>query len=256
MSWHAWGKRRFPHGLFVVGMALTSLLAACAQAPDGTDYVGDYESFDAAPVLEQTPVPEVEAGVVLAPWDAGSVVPDVPNKPPATRDAGTARDAGDGVLRPVDSGMTSVDPPTTPPVTTPTKPVDAGSVTTQPEAGASGQMCSATPAYPTSTACAKCTCMKCATQVAACFAGADSAKCASVQACAEKNHCAGEDCYCGGSLLCLNPEGKCRAEIEAAADATDPLGVQSAGNDANNPVGRAKAVGACEVANCKSECGL
>jgi hypothetical protein len=243
--------------VYVAGIALTSVLAACAQAPDGSDYYGAYESFDAATVVEQDPLPQPEAGAVLAPWDAGSVVPVVPSNPVAVRDAGTARDAGDGVLRPVDSGtITLVDSSTKPPDTTPTKPVDAGSVTPQPEAGASGQMCASTPAYATSSACAKCTCMKCATQVAACFAGADSAKCASVQACAEKNHCAGEDCYCGGALLCLNPEGKCRAEIEAAAGASDALGVQSAGNDANNPVGRAKAIGACEVANCKSECGL
>jgi hypothetical protein len=101
--------------------------------------------------------------------------------------------------------------------------------------------------------------MKCASQVTSCFASSDSAKnttCATVHACAEKNHCAGEACYCGSSLLCLSPEGACKSEIETAANASGPLDVQNASNDPETPVARAKAVGDCQMANCRSECGL
>lgn len=265
MAWHAWGNQHVSRALKAIGLAVPTLLAsACAQAPDGSDYA-PYATFDSGIVIdeEEDAGPEQVTAPVLAPWDAGSVVPNL-NTTPTTRDAGPTRDSGSsvGVLQPVDSGVNStpLDSGSTQP-TTPTKPVDAGASTPPADAGtsSSGQMCAAAPAYSTTTSCAKCTCMKCASQVTACFASNDSARntqCGNVQACAEKNHCQGEDCYCGGALLCLNPAGACKDVIETAAGATDPLGVQNAGNDANSAVGRAKAIGACELANCKSECGL
>jgi hypothetical protein len=247
--------------LQVLGLALVGLLSACAEGVTGDD-IGQYAMFDASVETQpEAAVAEPEAGVILAPYDAGPVVPNIP--PNSTvRDSGTARDAGstdtparlDASVTPLDSstgGSTDTGAP---------KPVDSGTTPPKTDAATSGgATCAAAPAYSTATNCAKCTCTKCASQVTACFASSDSAKntqCASVQACAETNHCAGEDCYCGSSLLCLDPAGMCKSVIETAANATSPLDVQSAGNDANNPVGRAKAIGECEKTSCKSECGL
>jgi hypothetical protein len=264
LSWHAPVIRRIFHGLRMTGPLALSLLIGCATAPDGSELPDLVR--DAAAVIDE-PMVEIEAGEVLAPYDSG-ILPI-----PGPIDAGNARDAGKSdaaTTTPSDAGSTT--PPrdsgtTQPPVDagTPPPPVDAGSdsgQTMSDAGGGTGQMCSAAPAYPTTTACAKCTCMKCASQVTACYASTDSAKntqCAAVQACAETNHCTGEACYCGNAstLACaFNPEGACRQVIETAAGSDNPLDVQNASGDLNSPVGRANAIGTCEQMNCKSECGL
>jgi hypothetical protein len=153
----------------------------------------------------------------------------------ASRDSGE-RDVGVDATRPlpVDSGF---DPPQ--------------------EAAASGGECATN--YSATTPCAKCTCTECKTQVSNCFASSEPAKntnCATLNACAERNHCAGESCYCGSSLLCLNPDGPCKSEIEMVANASGPLDVQNASNDSTSSVARAIAVSDCALANCRVDCGL
>jgi hypothetical protein len=249
----------------VATLLISILLSACAA---GIDYEGEIDPalLDASTQQPVQEPPVVDAGLVLPPFDSGSIVPVLPMSPPrdagstsSVRDAGstTPRDSGSAVQptptpTPMDSGSST---PTPTPVDTgapPPPPVDSGST-------AGANMCSAAPSYSTASSCGKCTCMKCATQVTTCFASSETATnatCATVHACAEKNHCAGEACYCGSSLLCLNPDGACKAEIETAANASGPLDVQNASNDANSAVARARAVGDCQTANCRSECGL
>src|SRR5689334_19207943 len=209
LTWHASHRRLLTRGMSVATLFLSCSLSACAAGVD--EYEGeDLTSIDSAvtPPVQEPPV--VDAGLVLPPYDSGSIVPMVPMTPTTPKDAGTTgsvrdaggssttRDSGSGTLEPV---VTPMDSGTTTPVTPP--PVDSGSTTPPVDSGGGStgaNMCSAAPSYSTASSCGKCTCMKCATQVTSCFASNDSAKnttCATVHACAEKNHCAGQACYCG-----------------------------------------------------------
>jgi hypothetical protein len=119
--------------------------------------------------------------------------------------------------------------------------------------------CTGTPSYPTTDACSRCICAKCATQVAACYASNDAAKntqCGKVQACAEAKHCASSDCYCGNSLLCASPNGACVDVVKTAVGSSSLVDVLNASNDTSTALGRANAIGACSTSSCKSECGL
>jgi hypothetical protein len=243
----------------IATLTLAASLLACAEGTDGPDPVS-YTLFDSA-VVHAPPPEEV---VIVPAYDAGAELPPV--VPISRVDAGNVRDAGSAS----DASSPQIDtsPPSGPVDSGTPKPADAAADTSAPKpadagsdssAATNGQMCATTPSYPTTTSCAKCTCTKCATQVATGYASSDSAKnaqCASVQTCAEINHCAGSNCYCGDALLCLNPSGACRSVIESAAGATDPLAVQRAADDANSGLGRANAIGSCQLNSCKSECGL
>ena len=253
------GLRRSP-SLSFLALLLASLLPACAEGPDGEDYVA-YGAFDASSVvdapgpttifdplgLSDTGAPSVSAPVVPVLRDAGSSsVSDAGQTP---RDAGTPTASIDsGAVRPVDAGFDAGAP----------KPVDAGPVATT-DAGSNGQMCAVAPSYATTTACSKCTCSKCGSQITACYASSEAAKntqCAAVRACAETNHCTGESCFCGSSLTCLFPDGPCKSVIETAAGSAELSQVQAARDDPQSALGRSNTAGSCQQMNCKSECGL
>lgn len=256
---------RFHHSARFRGLifALSSLLLSCAQGVLPEEIIDDVFIPDAGPHVDAS-VAEAAAQIEI-PVEEPVAIPEA--GPAVMQDASNgARDAGAeaGALQPVDAGKPETSTPldAAPEASTPVKdaapetstPVDTG----VPDAP-SGLMCSATPAYPTTTACAKCVCTKCAAPVASCYASTDAAKntqCAAVQACAEQNHCVGADCLCGDSVLCLNPNGKCRQVIESAAGTSNALDIQRMGNDTSTSVGRANAIGTCESSSCKSECGL
>lgn len=246
---------------------ITCMLSACAAGvEDGGFQLDDLSADDAASIVPaMMPPPSPEAGVILPPAQGGPV-PIVPVLPTdagtgTTRDTGTSAPRDAGTSTPVNPNPPSLDAGSQPPLDAGTQPPrDAG---TQPVADAGGgtstNMCSSAPAYPTSTECGKCTCMRCATQVTSCAASSDSAKntqCLAVRSCAEKNACTGQACYCGSSLLCLNPDGPCRQEIEAAAGGSDVTVVQEASMNPESPLGRSVAVGECQLQNCRRECGL
>jgi hypothetical protein len=249
-------------------LALSAVLISCAQGPD--EIIDEY-----IPVIEAGR-PPVDSSLtdssmsIDPPIEEPVVIPEasVPPLDAGVRDAGGGSPES-GVLQPVDSGSTT--PPDTGAPrdagldsTTPVKdaapdtstPVDTG---TSPEAS-NGLTCSTTPAYATATACAKCTCMKCAAPVMNCYASSDANKnmqCAAVQACAEQNHCVGAVCLCGeGDPLCLSADGKCRQVIETAAGTSNALDINRMSGDTSTSVGRANAIGDCEMAQCRNECGL
>jgi hypothetical protein len=240
-------------------------LSGCAAGVEEGGFEPDLGITDATATVPPSTPPVVEAGIILPPFDAGlpPVVPDLPRDAAAPpRDTGTSAPQDSGSQTPLDSGsqtpldsgsQTPLDSGSQTPRDTGTPPpVDSGG-------GTATNMCAAAPAYSTASECGKCTCMRCATQVTSCVASADSAKntvCATVRSCAEKNSCTGSGCYCGSSLLCLNPDGPCRQEIETAAASTDVAVIQEASMNAESPVGRSVAVGECQLQNCRQECGL
>jgi hypothetical protein len=264
-------------------LLLLGLLQACAQGIEPFEENGNIR-FDGGTTLDASPIVRDTGG--QGALDTGSVTPpeDVWVPPP---EAGGSVDSSTG---PSDAGTTPVrdatgpapsdaavdtSTPSTPDTSTPSTP-DTGTTTpdtgtstpdsgtTTPDTGTTNPtMCMGTPAYPTTTACARCTCMRCAQQVATCYASNESAKntqCAAVQACAEANKCVDRDCYCGkdtSDLACINNQnGACEQVIETAAGTDSALDVSRAGDDPQNPVGRAALIGACQLANCRSECGL
>jgi hypothetical protein len=248
----------------------------------------------AAPAPRDGAVMSVDTGMVTQPSkDAGNVGPTedviVPTEDAgATEDAGTSNPTEDsgaedaGTSPTVDAAPPPPPPPdaSTPDATVP-PPMDAGpdtstpppmdaaldtgggstdTGTTPPDADVepNPNQCSATPAYPTTTSCARCTCMKCGSQVSTCFASTDATKntqCARVQACAEQNKCTQRSCYCGNSATCLSPSGPCVSIIEQVAGG-GALSVARAEEDPNHALGRASLIGACQITQCKAECGL
>lgn len=275
---HALGSRRtYPTRL--LSLALPWVLAACAEgigfddseftrsdgnvladasAPRHDSAVTSPDTGSAGPsydaggggATEDVSVPPVDTGT-SAEEDSGSVTP--------TEDAGTTppRDAGsDTGAPPMDAGPDT----STPPMDSGPEagPADTGPGT--PETSTNPNQCSATPAYPTTTECSKCICSKCNAPVKQCYASGDSAKdtnCAKVQECAEKNKCVDQSCYCTDTLSCLGtPNGPCVSVIEQVAGTNNALDISRLGDDTSHPLGRAAAIGACALSNCKSQCGL
>jgi len=111
-------------------------------------------------------------------------------------------------------------------------------------------------------ACETCQCTHCATEFLACSASGNTARdtaCSSVEACAAKNNCSGQACYCGDanplSLECsLRPNGACQREVESAAGTGLSLVIDAQYNDPNSVLGRARALGECRRQNCASAC--
>ena len=96
-------------------------------------------------------------------------------------------------------------------------------------------------------------------QTATCYGSNDANKnmqCRQVQECAEMNRCASTDCYCGGSALCLNPDGRCAQVIARVAGTNNALDIQRMSNDNAHPIGRANSIGLCSRDRCARECGL
>lgn len=237
---------------------LSAWLVACAEGVDGSEL--DYSFEDSGIVHEEQDAGwQPEAGVILAPFDGGSVVPNLPDAAVVRDSGGAAQPKDSSTPAPVDSGTTK---PVDASMPTPTPTVDAAAPQPpKPDAGPapSANACAAAPAYATTTACSKCACSKCGTEVTACYASSEAAKntqCGAIEACAETSKCTGESCFCGTSLTCLFPDGACRTQIQAGAGSDSLTDVQAARDDANSSVARANAVGACRLANCKSECGL
>lgn len=259
----------------VLSLLMIGGLGACAQGISGEELPDDILPYDAAlrdtSVVESGAyVPEQDTSIPVPPTSDGGTTPVVDASTPA-RDASTG--GNDAATTPIDTGVGPADtstppqmdaaPDTSTPVRdaapmldTSTQPVDTGAPdVSQPNTNT----CATTQTYPTTTSCAKCTCTKCAAPVASCYASSDSAKntqCIAVQTCAEKNTCWGQECYCGNSALCLNPEGACRQVIETATGTNNALEINNMSNDTNTAVGRAKAIGSCQSTQCKSECGL
>jgi cysteine-rich repeat protein len=115
----------------------------------------------------------------------------------------------------------------------------------------------------TSDACATCSCQKCQSVTVSCFGSADAtknARCKALVDCGRAKGCSGTDCYCGSVDLftCLfgGGNGRCRAEVEAAAETTVPLDIQSRASDTYYALGRANAVAECGLASCATPCDL
>lgn len=110
-----------------------------------------------------------------------------------------------------------------------------------------------------SDACGSCQCAHCESALLACEASGDGARdsaCRAVEACATKNHCSGQACYCGDDLLSceLTPQGPCRKEIEAAAGTNAALVIMAQFADSDSALGRAGALGTCRRSSCASAC--
>jgi hypothetical protein len=268
-------------------LLLLGLLPACAQGLEfeeskDTSFGGAQDA--SGPVRDTGPASPglgTDAGGSGSPQDAWVPPTQSVDTGVGPLDGGTGGGTGGGrdaaadtaVPAPMDAAPDTSTPPrqdaapSTPdtgPSTPDTGPSTPDTGPSTPDTGTTNpQTCAATPAYPTTTACARCTCMRCGSQVTTCYASNDSAKntqCARVQACAETNKCVDRDCYCGkdtSDIACLNDQnGACEQVIETAAGTTSPLDVSRAGDDPQSPVGRAALIGACQMANCRSDCGL
>jgi hypothetical protein len=236
--------------------------AACAEAPNGTEFLRKADSaidivdLDSSAPIEQ-PI-EDDPGPTGPGGTPGFTVPPFGQQ----QDASVQAPALDASRPPqtADSGR----PPSNPPTTTPDsgRPpvvVDSGPVVTpQPDAGMmpapSVNTCSTSPAFVTPDACTQCICARCGSQVMSCYASPDTAKnaqCKTVRDCALQNHCTGTTCYCADPL-CFTP-GPCAQVIDTAANGQTAT---AAGMDPENPVGRSNAVGMCSLSSCRTECGL
>lgn len=106
--------------------------------------------------------------------------------------------------------------------------------------------------------CAKCSCTNCTERFLACHAGMDpraNELCGAVLRCSRANECFGDACYCGDSCVdARGPDGACRSEIEAAANASDPLLVLLARTDPASTLGRAYYADECRVQQCGDVC--
>jgi hypothetical protein len=105
--------------------------------------------------------------------------------------------------------------------------------------------------------CEKCACMNCAATELSCRLGTDKAAndlCNAVLACARKNNCVGQPCYCGTALACIGPNGPCMKEIQAAAGSTDLLTINARQTDTTMPLGRSWYADSCRVMQCQSAC--
>lgn len=103
-------------------------------------------------------------------------------------------------------------------------------------------------------ACTECACQRCSSQVSACTTS--GAPCTDILDCGVRSKCASTDCYCGMSLLCLNPTGPCVQVIQTAGGTTDGLEIQGFQMDPSHPIGQADAASLCMEARCATECGL
>lgn len=291
----ALGRRRTPPTLFA-WLALSCLFVACAEGIGSVE--DEYMVADGAVMADGAVAPRdgaVPADTGTPPKKDGGPIVIFPTDDAGgdTEDAGTSFPEEDSGSEPEDPDPTPTEDASTPtppdaslpdaslPDATTPPPMDAGpdtstpppmdaaldtgsgstdTGTTPPDADVepNPNQCSATPAYPTTTSCARCTCEKCGTQVGTCYASSDATKntqCSKVQACAEQNKCTQRSCYCGTSSTCLVPNGPCATLIEQVAGG-GPLTVSRAEEDPNHALGRASLIGACQITQCKAECGL
>jgi len=109
--------------------------------------------------------------------------------------------------------------------------------------------------------CEVCTCTQCTQQTTACRDTGNTThnmRCSVVNACANRENCAGDICYCGDfpdPFNCaLFANGSCKTEIEMGAGSTDPAVIASQGENASTPTGAARVLGACIRDNCYDEC--
>jgi len=117
-----------------------------------------------------------------------------------------------------------------------------------------------------SSACATCTCSKCAAQALACQGAAnaeDARLCSAMVDCGRRTGCGVPDCLCGSAnlLSCIGPDvnaanGLCRNEVLAAGKTSSPadaVGIALSG-DTSLPLGRANVLGDCARSKCATEC--
>jgi hypothetical protein len=114
--------------------------------------------------------------------------------------------------------------------------------------------------------CGACETAKCDATLAGCgsLTGADKAACDALVACIRTQHCApagdAQPCYCGTAtdIGCLSgmANGKCKAEVEAAAKSTDPGAIANEFVDPSFPIGRATNLIGCDHDSCSMQCPL
>lgn len=102
---------------------------------------------------------------------------------------------------------------------------------------------------------------------AECFEGATAQACSNVITCMRDSHCALEDesgipwenphprnCYCGSAepMFCMAgmADGECMAEIEEAAETTDPMTLAERFMNTEFAIGDAAVLAICEIHNC------
>jgi cysteine-rich repeat protein len=113
---------------------------------------------------------------------------------------------------------------------------------------------------PPTAECAQCGCEGCAPEIVACLAAADDRTrmlCSDVLNCAARSRCFGQECYCGDAdpAACAtmgNANGPCRAEIEQAANSTDPGLIRVISFDPTSPLGLAFTPRVCLDGLCRA----
>jgi len=114
--------------------------------------------------------------------------------------------------------------------------------------------------------CAACEAAQCDSTIAGCgpLTGTDKTVCLALVACIRAQHCAptgdAQPCYCGtaSDIGCLSGQanGKCKAEVEAAAKSTDPGIIANEFVDPAFPIGRATNLIGCDKDSCSMQCPL
>lgn len=104
-------------------------------------------------------------------------------------------------------------------------------------------------------ACKQCRCASCTEELITCFSpeAGFSQYCPPIVNCGDLARCFGDDCYCGDSTSCASPNGPCRAEVDAAAQAADEQPGSCLGSLSCAGY-HASAIGACETERCNAEC--
>jgi hypothetical protein len=114
--------------------------------------------------------------------------------------------------------------------------------------------------------CAVCETAQCDPTISGCdsLTGAAKTACTALLACVRTKHCAPagdvQPCYCGTAtdIGCLGGGGNglCKAEVEAAAQSTDPGAIAERFVDPAFPVGRAANLIGCDHDSCSTKCPL
>jgi hypothetical protein len=106
--------------------------------------------------------------------------------------------------------------------------------------------------------CQQCVCNHCTQQALDCYSSGNVARddgCRGLAECGNRHGCYDFSCYCGDSLLCLVPNGSCRAETERAVGSREVNSVLQCYDDPECATYRAHALGECLVRDCSDVCG-
>jgi hypothetical protein len=109
----------------------------------------------------------------------------------------------------------------------------------------------------TNDRCALCECTSCTAPKLSCFEDSEQdrrALCIDLQACVRESNCFDSECYCGSSASCFPAAGPCIPEVEAAAETTNALELDSRKMNTMYAIGRSYELDVCIMANCASAC--